>query len=243
MCGRYALITPPESLRKLLDFTNQPNFPARYNIAPTQPVQILRQPAGSRELATVRWGFVPSWLKPEQVAQSQRPQHNARGETVAEKPFFRDSFAHHRCLIPADAFYEWNPKTKQPFCVRRRDGAPFMMAGLAAFWQGADGSEIESCAVITTQANETLSPIHHRMPVMLAQKDWADWLETPAGKAKNLQPLLTAAPEADFEAVAIDRAVNKLENDSPNLWQAVEVETKPREPAVTQKPNPQMDLF
>ncbi len=84
------------------------------------------------------------------------------------------------------------------------------------------------------KANETLSPIHHRMPVMLAQTDWADWLETPAGKAKNLQPLLTAAPEADFEAVAIDRAVNKLENDSSKLWQAVDVETKPREPAVTQ---------
>ncbi|MGC6512810.1 MAG: SOS response-associated peptidase [Parvibaculales bacterium] len=236
MCGRFALTTPPESLRKLLDFTNQPNFPARYNIAPTQPVQIIRQPSGACELATVRWGLVPGWMKPEKVAESQqRPQHNARGETVAEKPFFKQAFAARRCLIPADAFYEWNPKSRQPFCVRRRDEAPFMMAGLWEFWEGADGSEIESCAVITTEANETLSEVHHRMPVMLEPGHWGDWLGAAGREVDSLVSLLRPAPETDFHAYPISKDVNKVSNDTSALWH----ETVPAPPAE----KPQLDLF
>lgn len=236
MCGRFALATPPESLRKLLNFTNQPNFPSRFNIAPTQPVQIIRKPSGSRELATVRWGLVPGWMKPEKVAESQqRPQHNARGETVTEKPFFRQAFASRRCLIPADVFYEWNPKSKQPFCVRRRDETPFMMAGLWEFWEGADGSEIESCAVITTQANETLSHVHHRMPVMLDQPVWEDWLTIGERHAGKLVSLLRSAPEGDFYAYPISKDVNKVSNDTSALWQETELQSSVEKP--------QLDLF
>jgi len=236
MCGRYALVTPPDSLRQLLDFTNQPNFPARYNIAPTQPVQILRQPSGSRELATLRWGLIPGWMKPEKVAEShQRPQHNARGETIAEKPFFRQAFSARRCLIPADAFYEWNPKTKQPYCVRRYDEMPFMMAGIWEFWEGANGSEIETCAVITTQANETLTHVHHRMPVMLAQSCWDDWLSAGERQLEKIGALLKPAPENDFIAYPISKDVNKVSNETADLWQHQEI-APPAE-------KPQMDLF
>lgn len=249
MCGRFALATPPEKLRQLLDFKNQPNFPPRYNIAPSQPVLAIRQPSGSREAALLQWGLVPGWMKPERLADTgNRPQINARGETVHEKPFFRDAYKHRRCLIPADAFYEWQRRPSsaaQPYCVRRRDTQPFMMAGIWDLWQGADGSEIESCAVITTAANQTLTPVHHRMPVMLAQDHWESWLATPSHKSaafSSLSSLLVPAPEHDFTAYPVSKEVNKVSNDSAALLTEtlpVADKAKPEK----KKSDDQMDLF
>ena len=167
MCGRFALNSPPQALRELVDFSNLLNFPPRYNIAPSQPVQILRA-TPQTEMAMAQWGLVAPWLKPEQLKdKSNRPQINARAETVMEKPSFKNAFKRRRCLIPADVFYEWDRKTGQPYLIRRRDGQPFLMGGLWEIWNGADGSEIESCAIITVAANDTLSHFHHRMPSMI----------------------------------------------------------------------------
>lgn len=246
MCGRYALETPPEGLKKLLPFANSPNFPASYNIAPSHPVPIIRDSAlvsraGQHECAHLQWGLVPGWMKAEKIAEmSSRPQINARSETVTEKPFFKSAFKSRRCLFPADAFYEWkrSSKTKnQPYCIRRQDESPFMMAGIWEFWQGADGSEIQTCAILTVAANETLTPIHHRMPVILDATHWADWLDTPAAKTESLLPLLAPAPEKDFKFYPVSDAVNKVANNAPDLLAAVlDIEKKDQQ-------NSQFDLF
>ena len=226
MCGRYALETPPEGLKRLLPFANSPNFPASYNIAPSHPVPIIRDSAvvsgaGQHECVMVQWGLVPGWMKADKIADmSSRPQINARSETATEKPFFKSAFKSRRCLFPADAFYEWYRGGKgknQPYCIRRQDEKPFMMAGIWEFWQGADGSEIETCAILTVGANETLSAIHHRMPVILEATHWADWLDTPAAKSDSLRPLLQPAPEADFKSYPVSEAVNKVANNAPEM--------------------------
>ena len=233
MCGRFALATPPEALRQLVDFSNRMNFPARYNIAPTQPVSIIRQ-VPAQEMALVSWGLVPPWLKPEQVEdKSSRPQINARAETVTEKPSFKNAFRRRRCLIPADAIYEWDRSVGQPYRIHRQDGAPFFMAGLWEIWSGADGSEIESCAIITTAANDALSAVHHRMPAVIDPAEAEAWLATPETQAETLLPLLGEAPQQAMTATPISKRVNKVSEDDAGLWEAHRIPAPPK----------QMDLF
>lgn len=233
MCGRFALTSPPEALRQLVDFSNLMNFPPRYNIAPSQGVHILRA-TPQVEMGLVQWGLVPPWLKPEQLQdKSARPQINARGETVMEKPSFQNAFKRRRCLIPANVFYEWDRKTGQPYLLRRRDHQAFFMGGLWEIWSGADGSEIESCAVITVEANATLSHFHHRMPTMILPSQADEWLHCAETKAASLLPLLKPAPAEDFEALPISKRVNKVAHDDEDLWQ---------ERRVTVAPS-QLDLF
>ena len=233
MCGRFALVTPPQALSDLVDFSNLLNFPPRYNIAPSQPVNIVRA-TPQNEMAMVQWGLVAPWLKPEQLREKNiRPQINARGETVMQKPSFKNAFRRRRCLIPADGFYEWDRKSGQPYLIRRRDGQPFFMAGLWEVWSGADGSEIESCAIITVAASATLSDFHHRMPAMILPRQADDWLHCPETRTASLQPMLRPAPANDFEALPIAKRVNKVAEDAADLWQ---------ESRVTPAPS-QMDLF
>lgn len=243
MCGRYALETPPEDIKRLLPFANSPNFPASYNIAPSHAVPAVREavsPAGAaqRECVLLQWGLVPGWIKAGKTADlSGRPQINARSETVAEKPFFRAAFKSRRCLLPADAFYEWqragDGKGKnQPFCIRREDRQPFMMAGIWEHWQGADGSEMESCAILTTAANETLTPIHHRMPVVLEAAHWTDWLSTPPQRASALTSLLKPASEESLIFYPVSEAVNRVANNSAALLETT-----------AEAQDSQMDLF
>ena len=245
MCGRYALETPPEGLKRLMPFANSPNFPASYNIAPSHPVPIIRDSAvisgaGQYECARLQWGLVPGWMVEKIAEMSSRPQINARSETVTEKPFLNQLFKSRRCLFPADAFYEWKKVVKlrnQPYCIRRQDESPFMMAGIWEFWQGADGSEIETCAILTVAANETLTLIHHRMPVILEATHWADWLDTPAAKSESLLPLLVPAPDKDLKFYSVSDAVNKVANNAPDLLVAVpDIENKDQQ-------NAQFDLF
>lgn len=224
MCGRYLISLPPEAMRTLFEFDEQPNFPARYNIAPTQPVPIIRLEGGRRHFVLVRWGLIPSWVKEEPKSLLI----NARAETIAEKPSFRAAFRHRRALMPADGFYEWKvmPKgPKQPYLIRRRDGRPFAMAALWDNWMTADGSEIESCAVVTTDANATLAPIHERMPVILDEKDWARWLD-PLTPLRELQALMKPAPDDLLEAIPVSEGVNRVANDHPGL--IVEAHVRPR---------------
>ncbi|MEQ9225657.1 MAG: SOS response-associated peptidase [Parvibaculum sp.] len=244
MCGRFTITTAPEAMRDLFGYDEQPNFPPRYNIAPTQPVPIVLFEGGRRRFLLVRWGLVPSWAK-------EMPQSlliNARAETIAEKPSFRGAFRHHRALMPADGFYEWKTigkGAKQPFLIRRRDGKPFAMAALWDTWMPSGGSELDSCAIVTTEANETLAPIHHRMPVILDEKDWPRWLD-PAATEKELKALLRPAPGDLLEAIPVSTRINRVANDDASLQTREVVDPTPEKPARKKAPEPdtrQMGLF
>jgi len=238
MCGRFVITSAPEAMRRMFGYGEHPNFPPRYNIAPTQPVPIVRRKEGgegvTREFTLVRWGLVPSWAK-------EMPQSlliNARADTINEKPSFRGAFRHHRALMPADGFYEWKTTTtgaKQPYFIRRRDRAPFAMAALWDNWLPADGSELETCAVITTDANVTLRPIHHRMPVILEAKDFDLWLD-PATPLKELEPLLVPAPDDLLEAFPVSPDVNRVANDGPHLLDPYLAPPEPVKPKKKEKP-------
>jgi len=242
MCGRYTITAPPDVMRELFGFGEQPNFPPRHNIAPTQPVPIVFRDGAQRHFLLVRWGLVPAWVK-------EAPQSlliNARAETIAEKPSFRGAFRHRRALMPADGFYEWKPVgkgAKQPYLIRRRDRAPFAMAALWETWAAAEGSEIDSCAIVTCEANATLSPIHHRMPVILDEKDWDTWLD-PATPLKEAQALLRPAPDTLLDATPVSTRINSVANDDPSLLEPATIEPAPEKPARRKQPDTkQLGLF
>ena len=243
MCGRFSITTPPEAMRALFGYLDEPDFPPRYNIAPSQPVPLVIREQGKRRFLLVRWGLVPSWAK-------EMPQSlliNARAETIAGKPSFRGAFRHHRALMPADGFYEWQAAgkgAKQPFFIRRRDRKPFAMAAIWDTWMPSGGSELDSCAIVTTEANETLKPVHHRMPVILDEKDWDLWLD-PAATQKELLALLRPAPDDLLEAVPVSTRINSAANDGPALQEPALVAAEPEKPARPKKPadTRQMGLF
>jgi putative SOS response-associated peptidase YedK len=219
MCGRYALIQPPGALRALFGFEERPGFPPRYNVAPGQPVPVVRREGTRRHFMLVCWGLIPSWAKEE----PKTPIINARAETCAEKPSFRGPFRHRRCLMPADGFYEWKPgrgRAKQPYFIRRRDGKPFAMAALWDVWMAGNGSEIDTCAVITVAANATLAPIHGRMPAILDEAEWEAWLD-PSTSPKDLMALLKPAPDGLLEAVPVGTRINTAGNEGPALIEPV----------------------
>jgi putative SOS response-associated peptidase YedK len=234
MCGRFLLTTPEEALRRVFEFVEQPNLAPRYNIAPTQDVPVIRQrrkPAGQRTIQMLRWGLVPSWA--DSLAGGAK-MINARAETVRHKPAFRDAFLRRRCLVPASGFYEWRPgdPAKQPFLIARSDGAPFAFAGLWERWtppalEGAEATlgvraSIDSFTIITTDANDALKPLHHRMPVILAPSDYAMWLD-PDAIPDDLAFLLRPAPDDLLGFMPVDRRVNSVRNDDADLLQQHEV--------------------
>jgi putative SOS response-associated peptidase YedK len=216
-----------------------PLFEARYNIAPTQDVVAVRvaEESGTREAAMLRWGLVPSWAK---ELQAGPPMINARAETLAEKPTFRTAFRRRRCLIPADGFYEWQKLPgsaargkKQPYYIHRRDERPFAFAGLWELWIGKapgpisakSGGEgpltIESCTIVTTSANNTLQPLHDRMPVILAPGDYKRWLDPATEEPAQLAHLLAPCGDDELVAEPISTHVNRVANDDPRC---IEVE-------------------
>lgn len=214
MCGRYTLTVTPELLRELFGFEVTPNLQPRYNIAPTQAAPVVRTTDGARHLDLLRWGLVPSWSQDMSVASRLI---NARGETVAEKPSFRDAFASRRCLVPADGFYEWRREgeVKQPFRIGFRGGAPFAFAGLWERWTApADaenaGETVETFAIVTTEANARLRPIHARMPVIVASADYEAWLTGDAGAAKAV---VRPCPADDMAFYRVTTRVNSVRND------------------------------
>jgi putative SOS response-associated peptidase YedK len=215
MCGRYSMTTAPEALRHLFRFVEQPHYPPRYNIAPSQPIAVVLLAEGGRHFALMRWGLLPSWVKdPADISLL----FNARGETAAEKPAFRAAMKRRRCLIPADGFYEWQREgtRKRPFFIRQRSREPFAFAGLWETWAGPNGEELDTAAIVTTDANATLRPIHHRMPVILPPDTFDLWLD-PNADAKLVQSLIVPAPDDLLEAYGISTAVNRAANDGPAL--------------------------
>ena len=217
MCGRYTQSKSAEIIAKAFQIDNVSDIKPRYNIAPTQSVLTVLQPAASanRQSKMLHWGLIPSWAKDRKMGSKLI---NARAETVAEKPAFRSAFRKRRCLVVADGFYEWqqqeNKKQKQPFYFRLSDGEPFAFAGLWEHWQDATGEEIESCTVLTTEANDLMRPIHNRMPVILEAKNYDLWLDAEATKPELLQPLLHPYPTEEMTAYPVSTAVNKPTNDS-----------------------------
>ncbi len=214
MCGRFTLKTPVEQLSEKFQFPEIIPLKPRYNIAPSQSVAVVRLLPDDTDckLAMLRWGLLPAWVKdPTKVQQPI----NAKAETAAEKPMFRDAFKRRRCLVPADGFYEWKQGggRKQPVYIHLKDGEPFAIAGLWEHWEGQDGQVIESCTLLTTEPNDLLAPIHNRMPVILDPKDYEQWLDPELQAADGVKPFLRPFPSDLMTAYSISLRVNNPKND------------------------------
>jgi putative SOS response-associated peptidase YedK len=230
MCGRYSVSTPAHLLHEVFDLVEPPELEARWNVAPTQLAPVVRRTAEGRRLANLRFGLVP--------AHSAGPGDgpllvNARSETAATLPAFRDSLRERRCLVPADGFYEWRQlgRGRQPFHVRRPDGRPFAMAGLWSRWLGA-GEPLESFAILTCEPTAALRPLHDRMPVILPEEAWESWL---AGELspRRLQQLLVPY-EGELAIVPVSPFVNKADHEGPECVREVAL-PPPEPPAATQR--------
>jgi putative SOS response-associated peptidase YedK len=232
MCGRYCITTAPEAIRALFRYPDRPNFPPRYNVAPTQPVPIVRIEEGERRFALVRWGLIPGWVKDPKGFSLVI---NARGEGVNDKPAFRNAMKRRRCLFPADGFYEWKEEggRRRAFHARPTAGGPIAFAGLWETWTGPNGEEMETAAIVTTQANRTMGQVHHRAPVIVPPTAFDFWLDCRNVDELSASSLFTPAPESLMEVYEISPAVNKVVNDSAELLQPY---TAPPEPPVEPKP-------
>ncbi len=212
--------TPLLAARFQVDEVTDEGPPPSWNVAPTAdvPAVVRSRRTGARRLGTLRWGLVPHWADSPSVGAKMI---NARAETVAEKPAFRDALARRRCIIPADAFYEWQSvgrgKLKQPYLVRQADGEPMALAGLWEAWEAPDGGWLRTCAIVTTRANQDLAPIHPRMPVVLGPQAWAEWLDAPAVDAEAALALLGPAPADALVHYQVASSVNDARRDGPEL--------------------------
>jgi putative SOS response-associated peptidase YedK len=218
MCGRFTLAgITTDQIRDLFLIEDVPELGDRYNIAPGQPVAAVRfnRETCKREIAPLLWGLVPSWSREPAGAR----MINARAETVHQKPAYRGPLRYRRCIIPASGFYEWAGSNagRQPFYVRRKDGGLLAFAGLWDRWISPDGSELETCAIITTEASPFMQQLHDRMPVILEPTDFDAWLDPDTQKAEALLPLLRPTGGDVLEAWPVSRAVNNPANDSPDL--------------------------
>jgi len=251
MCGRLALTTPPDAVRTFFGYIDKPNFPPRYNIAPTQPLATVRQENGERRFRLVRWGLIPSWVKDP---SSFTLLINARAETAAEKPSFRAAMRHHRCLVPASGFYEWRrtPEGKQPFWIHPADGDIMAFAGLWDTWSDPDGGDIDTGAILTIQSNRMMSAIHNRMPVILKPEAFDDWLDTTNVDRREAVKLLKPVEDDFLVATPVSTRVNKVVNDDPDVQRRVGAEemvlqpggsAKSKDTATSQDETSQLDLF
>ncbi|MGH9055515.1 MAG: SOS response-associated peptidase [Acidimicrobiales bacterium] len=232
MCGRYTSTSTVSDLSAIfeVDEVDAEALPARYNVAPTLDVYVVRSARADgdghtrRRLTTMRWGLVPSWAKDPSIGNRMI---NARAEGISAKPSYRAALARRRCIVPADSFYEWQHRTgphgrragKLPYAVRRRDGAPMAFAGLWEVWRDreAPASEtLRTCTIVTTSANDLMAPIHDRMPVVLDRAGWATWLD-PAVGAGDAAGLLVPAPDGWLEAHPVSTLVNDVRHDGPEL--------------------------
>jgi putative SOS response-associated peptidase YedK len=216
MCGRYALTSPPAVIAERFHLLWTPELAPHYNIAPAQTIPVVRETEQGRALSMLKWGLIPSWAKDATIGMKLI---NARGETLAEKPAFRSAYRQRRCLIPADAFYEWKAvaERKQPYCIRLREDGPFGMAGLWERWQAPDGQVVESCTIVTVDANALVAELHERMPLIVAPADYDAWL---SAESTGLPPAL---PAEAMRAYPVSRLVSNARNDVPACLDPVEL--------------------
>lgn len=252
MCGRFALKTLPDQVREFLALAELEDFPPRYNIAPTQPILIVvegdRPEPGSnlpaRRALLARWGFVPGWVKDPRDFPLLI---NARAETAIGKASFRAAMRHRRVLVPASGFYEWHRPPKdsgekpQAYWIKPRKGEIVAFAGLMETWASADGSEVDTAAILTTAANSAIRPIHDRMPVVIRPEDFSRWLDCKTQEPREVSDLLQPVEEDFFEAIPVSDLVNKVANTGPEIQQAVDptLAIAPTKPAPRKgKPGP-----
>src|SRR6266511_5862659 len=232
MCGRFVQVASPELLVERFGVAEvaAARQAPRYNVAPRATVYAVRERVEGDErrrvLSALRWGLVPSWSK--DVRSGDR-MINARAETLTDKPAYERAFRMHRCLIPAEGFYEWQRRgnQKQPMFIHRRDGEPMAFAGLWAAWRDAndpDSEWLRTCAIVTTNANDTLAPLHDRMPVVLEARDWQRWLDPAVEDDDALGSMLVPAADDLLVAYPVGTAVNSADNDGPELVERVEVD-------------------
>ncbi|MFI5262222.1 MAG: SOS response-associated peptidase [Candidatus Limnocylindrales bacterium] len=232
MCGRFTQQRPTAELAELFEAQPAPrgatgrvdDVGGHFNVAPTQDVTVIVRPGADRArvVEQYRWGLVPSWAKDVKIGNRLI---NARAETVASSPAFRRSFANHRCIIPADAFYEWrriDDQTRQPYLIHHPDGSPLAFAGLWSAWKDeANEAWLHSCTIITTAANEAMALLHDRMPVVLPPTAWGRWLDPTFDDPDLLRSLLHASPPGELEAYPVSTAVNSPRNKGPELARPV----------------------
>jgi putative SOS response-associated peptidase YedK len=222
VCGRISLSTPARVVAEHFDLAALPELAPRWNVAPGQPVAIVRvrRSSGERTLELRRWGLVPPWARDAGVGARLA---NARVESVAELPAFRRAFRERRCLVPADGFYEWRtrgPRFRQPYHVRPAAGGLFAIAGLWERWEGG-AERVDSCTLLTTRANEALAPLHDRMPVILPREAWTAWLEPRLADPAALRALLAVSSPGPLELQAVGLRVNDPRHDDPECARPV----------------------
>ena len=246
MCGRFALVQGPQHVEEVFAVDGLDAFPARYNIAPTQPILLViagprRNPGSNlpdRKALLVRWGLIPGWAKnPAELSVL----FNARSETAAEKAAFKAAMRHRRALIPASGFYEWRRtgrKTGQAYWVRPRHGGVIAFAGLMETYSEPGGAEIDTGAILTTRANADIAQIHERMPVVVQPQDYSRWLDCVNYEPRDMADLLKPVEPGFFEAVPVSDKVNKVDNTGPAIQERVEPAAEPKP-----RPSAQMSLF
>lgn len=238
MCGRFVLRVVLRNLQRdfplpfELDGAELPPAPPRFNIAPTQLISIVRMIGREKIHSLVRWGLIPRWWPKD---KKPKVQINGRGETLFDKPYFRDSAKNRRCLVLADGYYEWrrdaNDRPLQAYFVERVDGKPFAMAGIWDVWKSPAGDTIESVAVVTTPASADIAGIHDRMPLILAPEDYLSWLDAERVDEGHARELIRPAPAGTLIARAVGNRVNKVANDDPaNLASATPDDPPPQKP-------------
>jgi putative SOS response-associated peptidase YedK len=243
---RYALLASAREVRALFGYRDEVDFPPRYNIAPTQPIPVVRIDSGRRSFALVRWGLIPAWVKDPRGFSLLI---NARAESVLDKPAFRNAMRRRRCLIPADGFYEWKQDGahKRPFYAGAKGLVAF--AGLWEPWMGPNGEELETACIITTAANRKLRARHDRMPVVIPPQAFDLWLDCAKVDAETAAALLVPAREDVFEAYEVSTAVNRTANDSAALIEPMvpgateAADAKPTARARPKKDDGQQSLF
>jgi len=218
MCGRYSLTSPPEVITARFNLQWSQDIPARYNIAPSQKIPAIRSTESGNELVFLKWGLIPSWNKDPNAGVKPI---NARAETLASNALFRNAYRRHHCLIPADAFYEWKAmgERKQPYCIRMADDTLFGIAGLWELWTSPTGEAIETCTLITTNANELMGELHSRMPVIIQPNDYSVWLNSSNQKA---QELLKPFPSDLMRYYPVSTRVNNVRNDDADCQKPYE---------------------
>jgi putative SOS response-associated peptidase YedK len=222
MCGRFAQRSDPKRLAREFQVKEMPEIEPRYNIAPTQDILSIRQVESDREAVFFKWGLVPVWAKDVSIGAKLI---NARSETVTEKPSFREAFKKRRCIIPADGFYEWQRTNgkKQPFFFQMRDESPLGFAGLWERWEGTGREAINSCTILTTEANEVLRPVHDRMPVILHPEDYELWLDSDVRKLDLVKELLSPYPASEMMSYPVGSSINSPRNQGAELIEQVAV--------------------
>ncbi|MDB9525499.1 SOS response-associated peptidase [Oscillatoria sp. CS-180] len=226
MCGRFAQTQSGEAIAEAFQLSAVPELVPRYNIAPSQGISVVTQSrkTGDRDHHEKKWGLIPRWSKDSKIGQKLI---NARSETAAEKPSFRNAFQKRRCLIVTDGFYEWQKiegRTKQPYLIRLKSRSPFAFAGLWERWQNPQSEEeVFSCTILTTAANDAMTSIHHRMPVILAPEAYDTWLDTTFYNPGVMQDLLGPFDASAIETTPISNAVNNPRNDSASVQEPVEL--------------------